>query len=191
MLFAIFQAAGLSVVAGVRAWLPALLVAVLARADLGVDFEGTDFAFFESAVSILILFAFTVVIVFTERRYKNQTPTFLLYALPISTMSVGGLLGGACFAEQTSIWWPGILLGITLSGSSYAASSKFLLRVKKRLDDETRKSLPALVDGAMFIFAAAIVALPPVAVFPSAFFLWLLIALRKKDDHPGGLRILR
>ena len=43
----ILQAAGIGAAVGIRPFLPALLVGALAAGDLGVDFDGTDFAFLE------------------------------------------------------------------------------------------------------------------------------------------------
>ena len=42
---------GIAAAVGIRPFLPALLVGALAAADLGIDFEGTDFAFLEEAPS--------------------------------------------------------------------------------------------------------------------------------------------
>src|SRR6187551_3745083 len=44
----ILQGAGLALACGVNPFLPVLLAGALASADLGLDFDGTSFAFLES-----------------------------------------------------------------------------------------------------------------------------------------------
>ena len=51
----ILQGAGLGAATGLRPFLPALAAGALARGDVGVDFEGTSFAFLESPVWLLAL----------------------------------------------------------------------------------------------------------------------------------------
>ena len=47
LLLDLLQGAGLAAAIGIRPFLPVLLAGALASADLGIDFEGTDFAFLE------------------------------------------------------------------------------------------------------------------------------------------------
>ena len=51
----ILQAAGIGSATGIRPFLPALAAGLLARADVGVDFEGTAFAFLESPIFLAAL----------------------------------------------------------------------------------------------------------------------------------------
>jgi hypothetical protein len=53
----ILQGLGVASATGLRPFLPAILTGALAAADLGVDFDGTEFAFLESPVWLLILVA--------------------------------------------------------------------------------------------------------------------------------------
>ena len=71
----ITQGMGLAGAAGVRPFLPALLSGALARADLGLDFEHTRYAFLESTwflVAVVVLLIITVVI---ERRRPGSAET--------------------------------------------------------------------------------------------------------------------
>ena len=47
--FDLLQGAGIAAAIGIRPFLPVLLVGALAAGDLGIDFDGTDFAFLEQA----------------------------------------------------------------------------------------------------------------------------------------------
>ncbi len=56
----LLQGAGIAAAIGIRPFLPVLLVGALASADLGIDFDGTDFAFLEEwpfllAVLVLVM----------------------------------------------------------------------------------------------------------------------------------------
>ena len=55
----LLQGVGLAAAIGVRPWLPMLLAGLLAAANLGIDFDGTDFAFLES-IPVLAVFAVRV-----------------------------------------------------------------------------------------------------------------------------------
>src|SRR5215204_5318457 len=48
----LLQGAGIAAAIGIRPFLPVLLVGALAAADLGIDFDGTDFAFLEEAPAL-------------------------------------------------------------------------------------------------------------------------------------------
>src|SRR6188768_4103737 len=72
LLLDILQGMGVSAAAGLRPFLPTLLVGVLAADDLGVDFDGTDFAFLE-APWFLALMAIAVVVT-TVLRARFETP---------------------------------------------------------------------------------------------------------------------
>ncbi|MGH2997194.1 MAG: hypothetical protein ACRDM9_12840, partial [Gaiellaceae bacterium] len=47
LLLDLLQGAGIAAAIGIRPFLPVLLTAALASADLGIDFDGTDLEFLE------------------------------------------------------------------------------------------------------------------------------------------------
>src|SRR5215212_11453274 len=59
--------AGLASATGVRPYLPPLLAGGLARGDVGIDFDGTDFAFLESTAFLAAVVALGVVGFLVER----------------------------------------------------------------------------------------------------------------------------
>ena len=67
LFLAISQGTGVSLATGMRSFLPPLLVCALARGDLGVDFEGTDYEFLESVPFLSVLLLLNVVGVLSER----------------------------------------------------------------------------------------------------------------------------
>ena len=65
------QGAGLAGASGVRPFLPPLLAGALARADAGIDFEGTDLSFLESPWFMLAVLAAAVGAYGAERRGRT------------------------------------------------------------------------------------------------------------------------
>src|SRR5947208_776183 len=51
----LLQAAGIGAAVGIRPFLPALLVGALAAANLGIDFDGTNFSFLEKPPFLLVM----------------------------------------------------------------------------------------------------------------------------------------
>ena len=73
----ILQAAGLGSATGIRPFLPALAAGALGRADAGVDFEGTSFAFLESPIFLaaLVLGVLVSVILARSRPDDDRSDT--------------------------------------------------------------------------------------------------------------------
>ena len=72
-LLALLQGLGIAAAIGIRPFLPVLLVGALAGADLGVDFEGTEFAFLEQTGFLLaILVPASSLLGIVERRAAER-----------------------------------------------------------------------------------------------------------------------
>ena len=61
------QGAGLASASGVRPFLPPLLAGALARGDIGIDFDNTDWKFLESPGFLLAILALAIVSSGAER----------------------------------------------------------------------------------------------------------------------------
>ena len=95
--------AGLASATGVRPYLPPLLAGGLARGDVGIDFDGTDFAFLESTAFLAAVVAVAVIAFFAERSGPNRRSPDLggrvgRGPLEIGTGIVGLVLGALLFA---------------------------------------------------------------------------------------------
>ena len=64
--------AGLASSTGIRPYLPPLLAGGLARGDIGIDFDGTDFRFLESTAFLAAVVALGVVAFLVERRSAGR-----------------------------------------------------------------------------------------------------------------------
>src|SRR3712207_3465870 len=69
----LLQGLGIAAAIGIRPFLPTLLVGALAAGDLGVDFEGTDFAFLEQTGFLLGVLAAVMVFGIIDRRRGGDT----------------------------------------------------------------------------------------------------------------------
>src|SRR5215210_3441353 len=64
--------AGLASATGVRPYLPPLLAGGLARGDIGIDFDGTDFRFLESTAFLAAVVVLGVVAFLVERSTRSH-----------------------------------------------------------------------------------------------------------------------
>lgn len=190
------QGAGLAGATGVRPFLPPLLAGALARADAGLDFEGTDFNFLESPGFLAAVFALAVVAYAFERSGMGKTEAgrrnpvdsgFNLVAL-----ALGGLLFAGSVAEggREGAWWVPAGMGCALL--AYLATSSFLAGVRRRLEGGASALLSAYADAAALALAGLSILAPPVGFAALAAFGWLLVAGRRGGERKyEGLRILR
>src|SRR6185436_16860254 len=103
-LLALLQGLGIAAAIGIRPFLPTLLVGALAAGNLGIDFDGTDFAFLEQTGFLLAMVVAVAVLGVVERRAPGvPLPRFLL-AIAIV---LGALQCAASIADRSPDWWPG------------------------------------------------------------------------------------
>src|SRR5439155_3889535 len=86
LLLDILQGAGVAGAAGLRPFLPTLVSGGLAIANLGVNYDGTDFAFLESPVFLVVVALAALVTVILERRGDGSG---------LEAGTVGAFYGGA------------------------------------------------------------------------------------------------
>ena len=77
-LLALLQGLGIAAAIGIRPFLPVLLAGALAGADLGLDFEGTEFAFLEQAGFLFAMLVGVFVLGIVERRAAERVGIVLL-----------------------------------------------------------------------------------------------------------------
>jgi hypothetical protein len=193
LLLTICQGAGLAAACGIRPFLPALLAGSLARADQGLDFEHTNFAFLEAPAFLLAVVIALVAVVVLERRRAGD---FDAGPLAAAVAGVGAGLGALEFAgslaDEGHPSWPGILAGLGCALLAYAAVRQILGGAARRLDESGRRVLPVYADGASLLLAAVAIAVPPLAVLALAPLTWLLVRARGREGEKyAGLRILR
>src|SRR5215218_6014309 len=101
----LLQGLGIAAAVGIRPFLPTLLVGALATADLGLDFENTDFSFLESSGFLLVMLVLVFIVGVMERRRLLQPLTVLLLG---GGLILGALLASGSIADGSETWWPGV-----------------------------------------------------------------------------------
>src|SRR3954453_13545487 len=134
---------GLAGAAGVRPFLPALLTEALGRADLGVDFEHTRYAFLESSWFLLAVGVLLIVTVVVERRQPGAAESGAFgAALGGVAVGIGALLFAGSPADHRENSWAWLGPGIACALVGQAAARSLFGRVAKRLDTDARAALP-------------------------------------------------
>ncbi|MEA2227748.1 MAG: hypothetical protein QOF29_3977 [bacterium] len=189
LLVDILQGIGLAAAAGVRPFLPALVAGGLANADIGVDYDGTEFAFLESPIFLLAV-AIAMVVTFLLRG-RLDTPAGQA-ALSGIGIGLGALLFAATLDDRHAVWWPGLIAGVACAALAGAAVRNLFLRTRARLDTEAAQALPIYAEGLAMVIAALSILLAPLSLLALAFFVWLLAGGRRREGEKyAGLRILK
>ena len=100
-LFDLLQGAGIAAAIGIRPFLPVLLVGALGAANLGIDFDGTDFAFLEQAPALAIVLVMLALATFAVRRSGPDAPERPPYVWVFAVIAIVlGALQGAGVARR-------------------------------------------------------------------------------------------
>ena len=190
-LFALLQGLGIAAAIGIRPFLPTLLAGALASADLGIDFENTDFAFLEGSVFLIVIVALVAVFGMIDRRRGADTRPMVL-ALLLVSLALGMLQGAGSIADVSEDWWPGLPVGLAAAALGFVAARSLFGRVRARLDKDAQGALPLYAEGSALLAAGFSILFPPLAIVVVAALAWLLVGGRRRaGEKYAGLRILR
>jgi len=202
--FDILLGAGLAGAAGLRPFLPALLAGALASqnvgvhlgrtSSIGVDFEGTPYAFLQSGWFLLAVLALLVVTVVVQRRAGAEALETGAFGAALAGVSLGlgALLFAGALADDGYASWPGLIAGLAFAAVAQAAARNLFARVRARLDKAARDALVLYADAASLVGAAAAILFPPLSILTIGFLAWLLAGGRRRGgEKHAGLRILR
>jgi len=185
----ILQGAGLALACGVNPFLPVLLAGALASADLGLDFEGTAFAFLEAGWFLLAVTVALVLSAVLRSRLQSAAAQSALMGIAIG---FGALLCAGSVDDRADVWWPGLLVGAACAALAAEATRAVLARTRRRLDAEAAAALPLYAAGVSVLIAGVSVALPPLALLALGLVGRLAAGGRRREGEKyAGLRILR
>ena len=192
LFLAISQGIGVSTATGIRALLPALLVGALARANLGVDFNHTDYSFLESVWWLALLLAGVALSVFARRR-RIDLPLFVPI---VAGAAMGALLFAGSLADEGYAPGPGLVAGVACALIGFAAARAFFDRAAARVQAADRAEAASFIElyaeGAALACAGLAVLLPPVSYLVLGFCGWVLLVSRRRSAAKyEGLRVLR
>jgi uncharacterized protein DUF4126 len=189
LLLDILQGMGLAGAAGIRPFLPTLVAGAFASADIGVDYDGTAFAFLESPVFLLVVAIVMVVTFLLRGRLDTAAGTAAISGIGIG---LGALLFAATLDDRNAVWWPGLIGGLVIAALAGAAANDLFARTRGRLDAEAAAALPIYAEAVAVVLAALAILVPPVSLVAVVFFIWLLLGGRRREGEKyAGLRILR
>ena len=117
--FDLLQGAGIAAAVGIRPFLPVLLVGALASADLGIDFDGTSFAFLEEWPFLLAVLVLVSLAEFVRRRGETE---LLVYTLLALALVLGALQGAGSLADHDQPIVPGIVAGVLAAALGFYAA---------------------------------------------------------------------
>lgn len=184
------QGAGLAGASGVRPFLPPLLAGALARADAGIDFDGSGWQFLESPGFLLAVVAVAVLSFMAERSGANRD--LASRATAALAVALGALLFAGTLASEGHSAAPGLVAGAAVALLAYVAVGGLLERAGRRLDEGAAGLLNVYADAAALALAAVAIFVEPVAYLALAAFGFLLVRGRRQGDRKyAGLRILR
>jgi hypothetical protein len=197
------QGAGLATTSGVRPLLPPIVAGALAKADAGIDFDGTNFAWMESWPWILGLAAVFIAFWLADRRAPEAGATgtgppwgetaqqrgYLVYCV-----AVGALLFAASLAAGDDTSWPGFLAGAALGVLAYFSITRLFEGANQRLlargDNGVVLGLARDLIGIVTVVAVVLLDVLGYVVVLAALLL-LFGARRAAAGKYEGLRILR
>ena len=180
---------GLAGATGVRPYLPSLLAGGLARGDIGIDFDGTDWRFLESTGFLLAVLAVGVVAYLLERSESGRAVEIFSGVLGVV---LGALLFAGALADGGTDAWIGLIAGPICAVLGWLAVGGLVERARQRLEGGAAALLTAYADGVALLLAALAIALPPISILAIAAFVVLLLGGRRREGEKyAGLRILR
>ena len=172
-----------------RPFLPPLLAGALAGGDIGLDYEGSSFAFLESPVFLAAVLIFAVIAYAIERAGASRG---LEVMLPVAGLALGALLFAGALAAGGAAAWPGLLLGAVCAALGYVAVARLLARARRRTEGSAAGLFAVYGDLVALVLAAVSIFVPPVAFLALVAFVVLAVRSRSERDRKyEGLRILR
>jgi hypothetical protein len=181
---------GLAGATGVRPYLPPLLAGGLARGDVGIDFDGTDWRFLESTGFLLAVLAVGVAAYLLERSGPNRSAIAIMSG--VVGVVLGALLFAGALADGGNEGWPGLIAGPLCALLGWRAVGGLVERARTRLDGSAAALLTAYADAAALLLAAIAIFVPPVSILALVAFAVLLFGSRRREGEKyAGLRVLR
>jgi uncharacterized membrane protein len=193
------QGAGTAGASGVRPFLPALLAGTLARADSGIDFDGTDYSFLESEWFLLVVLLLAVAVYALNRRSQvaGRRSQVVERATAVAGLVLGALLFAGSLADGDETSWWGLIAGLLCAALGYLAIASLFARARARLSNQNgaggaESLIDVYAEGIALVLAALAIYVEPVGYAALLVFAFLIIRSRGEGAQKyGGLRILR
>jgi Domain of unknown function (DUF4126) len=197
LVFDILTGIGVAAAVGIRPFLAAAVVGILAAANVEIHFNGTTYSFLQRWPFLLALLALALFAGLIERRIGRdrgyRSPEVI--ALALCALALGALLFAASLSARGTehyAAWPGWIGGVLCAAVGLFATRPVFARARARLDDQASGAVTLYAEAAAVLLAALSVVAPPVGVIGLVALGWLWLAGRRREGQKyAGLRILR
>jgi lysylphosphatidylglycerol synthetase-like protein (DUF2156 family) len=197
LVFDILTGIGVAAAVGIRPFLAALVVGILAAAHVEIHFNGTAYSFEQRWPFLLVLVVLAFVSTLVERQIASdrgwRSPEAI--ALALCSLALGALLfAGSLSARGTQhyVAWPGWIGGVLCAAVGLFATQPLFARARARLDAQAAGAVSLYADAAAVLLAALSVVAPPIGLIGLVVLGWLWLAGRRREGQKyEGLRILR
>ncbi len=197
LVFDILTGIGVAAAVGIRPFLAALVVGVLALANVEIHFNGTTYSFLQRWPFLLALVVLAFLATVLERRIGQdrglRSPEAI--ALGLCSLALGALLfAGSLSARGTQhyVAWPGWIGGVLCAAVALFATRPIFARARARLDAQAAGAVTLYAEGAAVLLAALSVVAPPIGLIGLLALGYLWLAGRRREGQKyAGLRILR
>jgi hypothetical protein len=207
LVFDILTGIGVAAAVGIRPFLAALLVGILAAAKIEIHFNGTTYSFLQRWPFLLALVVLAFLAAVLERRVgraqasSSGAAVSSIYRSPeamavaLCALALGALLfAGSLSARGTQHYlaWPGWIGGVLCAAVGLFASRPVFTRARARLDAQSAGAVTLYEEAAAILLAALSVVAPPIGLIGLLALGWLWLAGRRREGQKyAGLRILR
>jgi len=197
LVFDILTGIGVAAAVGIRPFLAALVVGILAAANVEIHFNGTTYSFLQRWPFLLALVVLAFLATLVERQIGRdrgfRSPEAI--ALALCALALGALLfAGSLSARGTQhyVAWPGWIGGVLCAAVGLFSTRPIFARARGRLDAQAAGAVSLYAEVAAVLLAALSVIAPPLGVIGLLALAWLWLAGRRRADQKyAGLRILR
>lgn len=174
------------------------MAGALARADTGVDFEGTSYSFLESPVFLAAVLGLAVAAYALERRRGDGADASsprrdpVEIALALLAVVLGALLFAGSLEDGGREGVVGLLAGAACAALGFFAVAAFLGRARRRLEASAAAFLAVYADMAALVVAGLSILFPPLGFVALVLLAFLVVRGRREGARKfEGLRILR